>query len=321
MSKSILVVLAALALSGCMKSYPLWDPPPPQPDPAQPQTVTVEGTVMAVDEDDESFELETLVEGSEEVMRVELGSSTEVFPAGARDRAVSGSEGIEMLAEDDTVVVSGLTMDDDVVRAREVEIQKRTESPRITAAPAVPRFQPTERVSGIVRAVDAQAGRIVLEGGGYGVLAFFGDADTPVFYRGKIYKTSNLEVGDDVTVTIGSTDGGDPASPWITKIDVNRSVSAEGVATPAAVSVPEPPRPDVTLDALEIDGTIKRIETQGFEIEAESGALRYITADLLMPVASTRVERVSNLKTGMKLRVRCLAVGDRLVAQKISLIE
>jgi hypothetical protein len=153
------------------------------------------------------------------------------------------------------------------------------------------------------------------------VLAFFGDPDTPVFYRGRIYKPSNLEVGDDVTVTIGSTDDGDPLSPWITKIDVNRSVPAEGAPTPAAIAVPEPPKPDVRLDALEIDGTVKRIETQGFEIEAESGALRYITADLLMPVASASVERVSNLKTGMKLRVRCLAVGDRLVAQKISLLE
>jgi hypothetical protein len=227
-----------------------------------------------------------------------------------------------MLTEDDTVVVSGLKMEDDLIRAREVQIQKRTASPQqMTPAPAVPHFEPTERVSGVVRAIDSQAGRIVLEIGGYGALAFFGDADTPVFYNGRIYATSNLEVGDEVTVTIGSTDEGDPATPWITKVDVNRSASVSSSAPAAAAAMPEPPKPDVRLEAVEIDGTVKRVETQGFEIEAEGGALRYITADLLMPVAPATIERVSDLEVGMKIRVRCLEVGDRLVAQKISLLE
>lgn len=322
MKKTIPVVLAVMALTGCMKSYPLWDPPPPQQEPAQPAAVTVEGTIVSVDEGDESFELEAMSGDSEETYRIEIGSTTAVFPAGSRERAATGSAGIAMLAEDDKVVVSGLKMDDDVVRAREVSIGKRGARPeQATAAEAVPMFKPTERVSGVVRAVDASAGRIVLEVGGYGVLAFFGDADTPVFYKGKIYETSNLEVGDDVTVTIGSTDDGDPATPWITKIDVNRSVSADGGPPPAPVAVPVPPNPAVKLEAIELEGTVKRLEQQGFEIEAEGGALRYITADPLLPVAPATVERVSDLEIGMKVRVRVLEVGDRLVAQKVTLLE
>ncbi|MCM2316068.1 MAG: hypothetical protein NDJ92_13060, partial [Thermoanaerobaculia bacterium] len=85
--------------------------------------------------------------------------------------------------------------------------------------------------------------------------------------------------------------------------------------------LPAPAIPDVSLEVSEIDGTMKRVETQGFEIEVEGGALRYVTADLLMPVLGTGVERVSDLRAGMKVRVRYLEVGDRLVAQKISLLR
>jgi hypothetical protein len=326
MLKSIpVVVIATLALTGCMKSYPLWDPPQPEPASSEasvPAEVTIEGTVASIDEDDESFELEPAEEGTEDVLRVEFGSSTVVFPAGSPDRAVRGSEGLEMLSEGDSVAVSGLKMDDEVVRAREVSIGPRGAAPQVSAAPPPPVFQPRDRVSGVVRAIDTQAGRIVLETDGYGVVAFYGDGDTPVFYKGVIYKTTNLELGDEVTVTIGSTDEGDPATPWITAIDVKRSVSDDGGVPPAAtVPIPEPVKPDVRLEVMEIDGTVKRVESQGFEIEAAGGALRYVTADILMPATGAGVQRVGDLRAGMKVRVRFLEVGDRLVAQKISVLQ
>lgn len=322
MFRLIPVVLAALALTGCMKSYPLWDPPPPQSaEETMPASVTLEGRVASIDEDDESIELEIAGEDSEEWLRVEFGSSTMVFPEGSRDRAVSGSDGLEMLAEDDKVVVTGLKTDDDIVRAREISIGPRVPAPKAVAAPPAPVFQPRDRVNGIVRAIDTHAGRIVLETDGYGVIAFYGDSDTPVFYKGVIYKISNLELGDSVTMTIGSTDEGDPATPWITAIDVSRSVTHDGAsAPPATVPLPAPAKPDVSLEVSEIDGMIKRVESQGFEIELEGGALRYVTADLLMPVVGKGVERVSDLRSGMKIRVRYLEVGDRLVAQKVTLL-
>ncbi|MCM2314359.1 MAG: hypothetical protein NDJ92_04290 [Thermoanaerobaculia bacterium] len=323
MFRLIPVVLAALALTGCMKSYPLWDPPPPQSaEETMPASVTLEGRVASIDEDDESIELELAGEDSDEWLRVEFGSATTVFPEGARDRAVSGTEGLEMLAEDDKVVVTGLKTDDDVIRAREVSIGARGAAPKAAAMPAPQVFQPRDRVNGVVRAIDTQAGRIVLDTDGYGVIAFYGDADTPVFYKGVIYKIPNLEVGDRVTMTIGSTDEGDPATPWITAIDVSRSVTHDGAPPrPATAPLPEPVRRDVGLEVSEVDGTMKRVEAQGFEIELEGGALRYVTADPLMPVLGTGVESAKDLRAGMMVRVRYLEVGNRLVAQKISLLK
>ncbi|MBI2213399.1 MAG: hypothetical protein HYU52_07120 [Acidobacteria bacterium] len=324
MTKSIPAVLAAIALTGCMKSYPLWDPPPPQAEPAPLVQVTVEGTVIAIDEDDESLELEVATGGSDETLRIEFGSTTVVFPTGSRDRAVSGDDGLEMLDEGDHIVVNGLKSDDDSVRAREIAIAGRAAAqpaPAASATAAVPAFTPTQRVSGVVRAVDASAGRIVIETDGDGVVAFYGDRDTPVFYKGVIYQMPSLEVGDTVTVTIGSTDEGDPATPWITAVDVSRSVSHDGSAPVAKVRVPEPPKPDVQLEAMELEGTVKRLEAQGFELETGEGALRYVTADRMMPVAPATVERVSDLEVGMKIRVRVLEVGDRIVAQKITMLE
>lgn len=322
MNKAIPVLLAAVALTGCMKSYPLWSPPPPESESAaQPATVTVAGSVLSIDEGDESFELEAKSGDSDEVLRIEVGSSTVVFPAGARDRSATGDDALEMLAEDDKVVVTGLKLDDDVVRAREISIEKRDAATHAVATPGAPLFQPRERVSGTVRAVDAPAGRIVLDTVDHGVLAFYGDGDTPVFYKGVIYQTSSLEVGDEVTVTIGATDDGDPATPWITAIDVDRSVSSAGSAPPAKVMTAEPPKPDVELEALELEGTVKRMEEQGFEIETGTGALRYVTADPMLPVAPATVQRASQLEVGMKIHVRCLEVGNRLVAQKITLLE
>jgi hypothetical protein len=332
MSRSIPVVFAALALTGCMNSYPLWDPsaqqqqPPPEAGETAPAQVTVEGRVESVDTDDESFELEINGEDSEEWLRVELGSGTVFYPTGARDRSVGGIEGLEMIEEDDKVVVSGLKLDDDLIRAREVAIEPRATAPPPPPRPAAPHFQPRDRVNGVVRAIDTTAGRIVLETDGFGFVAFYGDADTPVFYKGVIYKITNLEIGDGVTVTVGSTDEGDPATPWITAVDVNRSVTDDGPAPPPARTAvpappPAPPKPDVQLASTELEGTIKRLEGQGFEIEAEGGALRFITADVLLPVACATVERVSDLEVGMKIKVRFLEVGDRLVAQKITLLD
>lgn len=322
MKKAIPVLLATLAIAGCMTSYPLWEPPVEEPveQSAPPEKVTISGQIVEIDLDESTIEVDPNVEGSDVIVRVEFDGDTVVYTSAARDEVGEGTEGLEMLDEDDQVRVSGLKTDDGVL-AREVSLVGN----EVAAAPMRPRtepaFQPRDRVSGIVRSIDTAVGRIVIETTDYGMVAFYCDGDTPVFYLGGIFRLSNLEVGDGVTVTIGATDAGDPAAPWVTAIEVTSSVSHDGPAPPAKGPIVPAPPANLMLDTIELEGTVKRVEAQGFEIEVEAGELRYVTADPQLMVAGAKAARAGEIKPGSRARVRVFEIGDRLVAQRITLLD
>ncbi len=323
MNKSIPVLLSTLAVAGCMTSYPMWDPPPVETQTPVPNragmAVTVEGRVAEIDHDSNSIEVETSGEGAENWVTVELDDETTVFSSAARDESSRGDEGLDLLEEDDTISVSGTRRDDDTILAHEISLvgNEVTTTPK----PAAPMFEPRSHVGGTVRSIDTSIGRFVLETDSYGMVAFYCDGDTPVFFNGVIYQIGNLEVGDGVEVTIGATDDGDPATPWVTAILVTRSVSHDGPPPPAKGDVGKVAEPDVKLDTIEIVGAVKRVEKQGFEIEDESGRLRYVTADGYMRTEDCDDERVGSLKAGVSVSVRALEIGDRVVAQKINCVE
>jgi len=308
-----------------MTSYPLWQPEPaPEPaeSSAQPATVEITGRVAEIDRDESSIEIETTGEGSDDWIHVEFNDETVVYSSAARDESAEGAEGLDLLKEGDEVRLSAITPDDETFVALGVTLlgnEISTTSKRPVPAHS---FQPRDRVPGIVRSIDTGLGRIVLETVEHGMIAVYCDGDTPVFFHGGIFRISNLEVGDGVIVTIGATDEGDPATPWVTAIDVTRSVSHDG-PSPAARKPMAPvlPPANLLLDVIEVEGTVKRVEAQGFEIEAADGELRYVTADPQMAVACARVERVDDIKPGLKIRVRVFEVGDRLVAQRITLLD
>ncbi|MGK2859221.1 MAG: hypothetical protein ACSLFQ_18630 [Thermoanaerobaculia bacterium] len=322
MKKAIPVLLAMLAVAGCMTSYPLWEPPSEQSvqQSAPPEKVTFSGRIVEIDLDESTFEVDPNVEGSDVLVRVEFDEDTVVYTNGARDEVAEGTEGFEMLDEDDQVRVSGLKTDDGVL-AREVSLVGN----EVSSAPVRPRtepaFQPRDRVRGIVRSIDTSLGRIVLETATYGMVAFYCDGDTPVFYLGGIFRLSNLEVGDSVTLTIGATDAGDPAAPWVTAIEVTSSVSHDGPAPPAKGSIVPVPPANLLLDAIELEGTVKRVEVQGFEIEVEAGELRYVTADPQLMVAGAKAARAGDMQPGVRVRVRVFEIGERLVAQRITMLD
>lgn len=322
MNKTIPVLLSTLAIAGCMTKYPLWDPPPVETNApveiSAAEAVTLRGVVTAIDADSSSIEILTSIDGDEEQFTVELDDATTVFSSAARDESARGAAGIDLLEEDDTVSVSGTKRDDDTILANEISLVGNEVT---MPAPAVPMFEPRSRVGGTVRSIDTSIGRFVLETEANGMVAFYCDADTPVFFNGVTYQIVNLEVGDRVEVTIGATDEGDPATPWVTAVEVKRSVSHDGPPPPPKGDIGKVAEPAVELDTIEIKGAMKRLEAQGFEIEAEGGALRYVTADGAMRTDCGAVDRVGKLKPGMAISVRALEVGDRLVAQQISCVE
>jgi hypothetical protein len=323
MNKAVPVILATLALAGCMTSYPLWDPDQVPVEAGAPlERVTIEGRVAEIDHDEGSIEIETTAEGDDSWVRVDFDDETVVYTSGARDESAEGDEGIELLEEDDLVTVSGTRENDDTVMAREISLV----GSEVSAMPRRPdpslEFQPRDRVPGVVRSVDTERGRIVLDTVEHGMIAVFCDGDTPVFFHGGIFRITNLEVGDGVIVTIGATDDGDPAAPWVTAIEVTRSVSHDGPA-PAAQGpvVPALPPANRLLDVLEIEGTVKRAESQGFEIEAADGELRWVTADPQMMVTGAGVRSAGEIRPGARIRVRLFEIGNRLVAQRITLVN
>ena len=67
------------------------------------------------------------------------------------------------------------------------------------------------RVEGIVRQVNPDDGRVVIETGSRQMITIRAVSTTPVYYRGDVYRISNLEVGDHIRVEpeSGTTTGGE----------------------------------------------------------------------------------------------------------------
>ena len=67
------------------------------------------------------------------------------------------------------------------------------------------------RVEGIVRQVNPDDGRVVVETGSRQMITIRASSATPVYYRGDVYRISNLEVGDRVRIEpeSGTTTGGE----------------------------------------------------------------------------------------------------------------
>lgn len=94
-----------------------------------------------------------------------------------------------------------------------------------TASTTTPSSAPERlgRVEGVVRQVDAAAGRIVIETDNRALMTVRATTSTPVGYRGNTYRISNLEIGDRIRVQpeSGMTSGGEIRA---TSIDVLQGV-------------------------------------------------------------------------------------------------
>ena len=140
------------------------------------------------------------------------------------------------------------------------------------------------RVEGIVRQVNADEGRVMVETDRREVITIRATRNTPVYYRGQKYQISNLETGDRVRIEpqSTSTSGGEVTAR---SMEVLQSVQEGGT----------------TRSVTQVSGRVTRVDrtTEMVRIDTGRGEVR---VDLTNAYDSS----------GSRVRARDLQAGDRV---------
>jgi len=140
------------------------------------------------------------------------------------------------------------------------------------------------RIEGVVRQVNADEGRVVIETDRREMVTIRATRSTPVYYRGQTYQISNLESGDRVRVDpqSTSTSGGEVTAR---SLEVLQSVQEGGT----------------TRSVTQISGSVTRIDrtTEMVRVDTGRGEVR---VDLTNAYDSS----------GSRVRARDLQAGDRV---------
>lgn len=165
---------------------------------------TMVGTVTALDAT-RSFTLspDQHREGRASVFSDE--SSTLYSGFGSADRETfRGSAGFAKLVIGDRVEVRGTGTSQGSIAATHVALMGRSVSPggrdattRDTAG--------RDTVEGVVRQVNSRDNRVVIETGSREMISVLGKSTTPVYFRGEVYRITNIEVGDRIRVEVETT--------------------------------------------------------------------------------------------------------------------
>ena len=159
------------------------------------------------------------------------------------------------------------------------------------------------RVEGIVRQVNPDDGRIVVETGARQMITIRASSTTPVYYRGDVYRISNLEVGDRVRIEpeSGTTTGGEIRARVI---DVTQSMQ-ETQGTGA------------TRQIGNLNGRVVRVDRAANVVRVDSGRGE-VRVDL-SAAADTMGRRVSanDIQVGDRLDLSGTYSGDVFVASTI----
>ncbi len=111
-------------------------------------------------------------------------------------------------------------------------------------------------VHGTVRAVDTYRGTISVDRGyNAGTISIPFSTNTPVYYNGQTYRTSDLQVGDEIDIRMNGNTAQD--------ITVTRSVSSNG-------SYPGSTYPGSSSQYSTIRGTVRSVNTSSHTIQLDS---------------------------------------------------
>ena len=128
-----------------------------------------------------------------------------------------GTAGFANVREGDRIDVRGTGSGNSIVRAERITLLGRrvaapqtgvgqTRTPASVSTPTAGGTTPSSapdrlgRLDGVVRQINTDEGRIVIETDRHEILTVRSTSSTPVMYRGNTYRVSNLEVGDRVRI-------------------------------------------------------------------------------------------------------------------------
>ena len=182
---------------------------------------SVIGTVADVDEARSHFQLSPDDDRNGQITVVADSVSTQYNGFGGTingsPEIFVGTTGFSNLRVGDRVEVRGVGRNAGVVGADYVTLLGRpvpadqtgvgqTRSPSSVSPPTVSGTTPSVTpqrpggIEGVVRQINADEGRVVIETERREMITIRGASSTPVYYRNNVYKLSNLEVGDRIRV-------------------------------------------------------------------------------------------------------------------------
>jgi hypothetical protein len=263
------------------------------------------GTVIDVDEGRGRLQIESDADPGARITIESDSVSTSYHGFGTmiagRPEIFTGSQGLSNVRLGDRVQVRGTSNARNVIQATQVTLIGRTvEAPPVgvgqtrpqgsvstptddrTAVPIVPSGGTVE---GTIRQINQEEGRLVIVTLQRRMMTVRTFSNTPVHYRGQVYRVANLEVGDEVRI---EADPRDAQADDITarRIDVTRSVQEAGLA-PAG-------------------GTVTMV--QGRVLRVEPG-LDYIYIEQPRGEVRVDMQRAEDSR-GEILRARDIRVGD-----------
>jgi hypothetical protein len=215
-----------------------------------------------------------------------------------------GTTGFANVREGDRIEVRGTGAGNGVVRADRITLLGRpvaasqvgvgqTRTPSSISTPTAGGRTPSTaperlgRLEGVVRQVNADEGRIVLETSGREILTVRAGSSTPVLYHGDTYRITNLEVGDRVRVDPESGSGASGGEIRARSIEVIVS-SQEASGTPSR-------------QIGSLSGRVTRVERTSDMIRVDTGRGQ-VRVDL------TRAINAS----GTPVRARDVQAGDQV---------
>lgn len=165
----------------------------------------------------------------------------------------------------------------------------------------------TERpshIEGIVRQVNANEGRVVIETDQRQMITIRGTNATPVYYRNNVYRIGNLEPGDRIRVEPESGTAGREIRARV--VDVLQSVQDAG-ATPAQIG--------------SVSGRVTNIDRRNDIVRVDTGR-EEVRVDLSTAVDTTgRRVRAADLQTGDRVDLSGNYNGDTFVATTVRFVD